>query len=99
MDIKKKLQKTSRRRVNFSFHAPGANEVLLVGDFNQWNPKKHMMKKAGQGDWEKIAVMKPGTYEYKYIVDGHWQEDPEKPLGALNSFGTYNNVITVILRK
>ena len=98
MVAKKSSQKTSRRRVKFSFYAPQAREVFLVGDFNQWNVKKHVMKRGDQGIWEKIVVIKPGTYEYKYIVDGIWQEDTEQPRSLLNSFGTYNNVLTVVLR-
>ncbi len=98
MVAKKSSQKTGRRRVNFSFYAPQAKEVSLVGDFNEWNAKKHMMKKGNQGKWEKTVVVKPGTYEYKYVVDGKWQEDTEQPRSLLNSFGTYNNVLTVVLR-
>ena len=98
MAVKKSSQKPSRRRVLFSFHAPQAKEVYLVGDFNQWDVKKHKMKKGNKGNWEKTVVIKPGTYEYKYIVDGNWQEDSDHPRSLLNSFGTYNNVCTVVLR-
>jgi 5'-AMP-activated protein kinase regulatory beta subunit len=98
MVAKKNSQKPRRRRVPFLFHAPQANEVFLVGDFNQWNIKKHRMKKGNDGIWEKTLVIKPGIYEYKYLVDGSWQEDPDHPRSLLNSFGTYNNVLTVVLR-
>ena len=98
MSAKKSSQKPSRRRISFSFHAPQAKEVFLVGDFNQWDVKKHKMKKGNGGTWEKTVVIKPGTYEYKYIVDGNWQEDPDHSRSLLNSFGTYNNLLTVVLR-
>lgn len=42
--IKSKL-KPKRRRVTFSLISPDAKEVILMGDFNQWNPKVHPMKK------------------------------------------------------
>lgn len=33
------------KKIGFSLNAPQANEVLLMGDFNQWNGKNHNMKK------------------------------------------------------
>jgi len=39
----KKIDK--KRRLTFALDAPGAKEVFLVGDFNEWNKKTHPMKK------------------------------------------------------
>lgn len=85
----------NRKRIQFLFHAPQANEVLLAGEFNQWNGKNHSLKKKKLGAWEKTLMLTPGTYEYKYIVDGKWQEDPANHQNKMNSFGTYNNLLTV----
>ncbi|MBU1344357.1 MAG: glycogen-binding domain-containing protein [Proteobacteria bacterium] len=95
MTEKQSEQKNKRKRIEFSLHAPHANEVLLMGDFNQWDGKKHYMKKVGQGAWEKALMLTPGTYEYKFIVDGSWQEDPANRQNRLNPFGTYNNLLNV----
>ena len=46
--IKSKF-KPKRRRVTFSLISPDAKEVILMGDFNQWNPKIHPMKKNKNG--------------------------------------------------
>jgi len=88
-------QSNNSKRIKFSFHAPQANEVLLAGDFNQWNGKKHSLKKGKIGAWEKTLMLAPNTYEYKYIVDGKWQLDPANNQNRLNSFGTYNNLLIV----
>ena len=32
-----------------------------------------------ENGWELKVQMKPGEYEYRYIVDGHWMEDPSNP--------------------
>ncbi len=88
-------QKNKRKKIKFSLQAPQANEVVLLGDFNQWDKKKYKMKKAGQGTWEKTLMLTPGIYEYKYIVDGNWQEDPVNHMSRLNPFGSYNNLLTV----
>ena len=56
-------QKIKRRRVTFSLEAAEAKEVMLMGDFNNWNPKKHSMKSDGKGTWNKTLVLSPGKYE------------------------------------
>jgi 5'-AMP-activated protein kinase regulatory beta subunit len=85
-------QKIKRKKIEFSLHAPQAQEVFLFGDFNQWNGKKHPMKKGELGAWQKTLMLAPGTYEYKYSVDGKWQEDPANHENRRNPFGTYNNL-------
>ena len=50
---------TKRRRVTVNFEAPHAESVLLMGDFNQWNEKKHPMKQGENGMWEKVIVVQP----------------------------------------
>ena len=56
MKTKKKLaDKPKRRRITFSFESP-AEGVILMGDFNKWDAKKHPMKKDEDGVWRKIVV-------------------------------------------
>ncbi len=92
---KKKLRQPKRRRVSFSFRKPDAVEVSLVGDFNDWNPKRHPMKRDENGVWTKAVMLVPGTYEYKFWVDGNWMPDPQVPDVCKNVFGTLNNRLTV----
>ncbi|QNU66063.1 1,4-alpha-glucan-branching enzyme [Ruminiclostridium herbifermentans] len=35
--------------------APNAQEISLIGDFNDWNEKSHKMKKLPNGNWELIV--------------------------------------------
>ena len=93
---KRTSKKTSdKRRIKFSMKAPDATEVLLMGDFNKWSAKAHPMKNSGHGIWEKVTMLSPGRYEYKFLVDGNWKEDPENDQACPNSFNTYNNVLIV----
>ena len=85
--------KTKRRRVNFSFEAPDANKVVLGGDFNNWNIRAHPMKYEG-GVW-KVLMLDPGRYEYKFLVDGQWRNDPNNDQTCANCFGTHNNVLVI----
>ena len=92
---KKQKQKTQNRRITFKLEASEAKEAILVGDFNSWDVKKHTMKKDNKGRWTKIVTLAPGRYEYKFFVDGQWQNDPNNDQIVANSFGTLNNILTV----
>ncbi len=37
--------------------ASGAKEASLVGDFNSWDVKKHIMKRENKGRWGKIVTL------------------------------------------
>jgi hypothetical protein len=53
------------------------------------------MKANGEGIWEKSMYLSPGEYEYKFLVDGSWVEDPRNDKQSLNCFGTLNSVIQI----
>ena len=95
MKPNKKAPKAKRRKISFSASFPNANRVVLMGEFNGWNAKKHAMSRSDDGVWEKSLLLYPGTYEYKFLVDGGWQNDPENPFNSPNCFGTRNNFIIV----
>jgi 1,4-alpha-glucan branching enzyme len=95
MSAIKSERKPKKRKVTFSLRSPDAKEVILMGDFNRWNPKVHPMKKNKNGVWEKMTFLFPGTYEYRFMVDGHWKNDPNNTQTRTNRFGTINNVIVV----
>ena len=82
---------SKRQKVKFEIKAPQAESVFLCGDFNGWDVKKNPMKKNGQGTWNKTIMIEPGTYEYKFLVDGNWENDPDNENYSHNNFGTQNN--------
>ena len=66
--------------VEFTYENPGAGSVSLVGDFNSWSTTATPMTKDDEGVWRVIVSMAPGTYEYKYVVNGsEWTTDPGNP--------------------
>ncbi len=89
----KSKQKVKRRRWTFSLDAAEAEEVILMGDFNNWSPEKHPMRRDENGMWNKAVMLPPGDYEYKFLVDGQWKEDPRNDHLCPNCFGTNNSVI------
>lgn len=91
----KKSEKTPS--TEFKVHAPEASEVFLTGDFNGWeaNSASYRMRKYKGDIWKKMVPLKPGRYEYRFVVDGCWWTDPENPERACTPYGSENSVITV----
>jgi len=84
----------SQSGVKFRAQFPGAKSVHVAGDFNEWNPQKGaMLDTEGQGIWSKVLRLKPGTYQYRFVVDGQWKEDPNNPHKVETPFGVMNSVI------
>lgn len=42
----------------------------------------------------ELQKLAPGTYQYKYIVDGEWKHSPDDPAVSDNA-GGFNNEITI----
>ena len=84
-----------RRRVTFTLEEAGAGQVTLTGDFNQWDIEKHPMQKKSDGTWEKVVMLPPGRFEYKFMVDGQWRCDPSNHHRCKNIHGTQNSVIMI----
>jgi 1,4-alpha-glucan branching enzyme len=81
--------------VTFDYFNPGAREVFLAGSFNEWSPNGSPMKQNGDGHWSTELILMPGSYEYRLIVDGVWQEDTMAQGFKANPFGGLNSVIVV----
>src|ERR1039458_5147363 len=80
----------------FSLDRPGAQEVYLSGDFNQWSPTALRMIRQGVSDrWSKRLTLAPGCYEYKFVVDGECVHDPEASENVGNHHGSLNSVMEV----
>ena len=91
----KSKQKMEKQKVIFSIEAAEAKKVILMGDFNNWDPKTHPMKKDGNGVWKKTLMLPPNKYEYKFLIDGDWKEDPRNDQECPNCFGTVNSIFTL----
>lgn len=83
------------RRVRFELPYLEADEVCLAGTFNDWHPAMFPMIEA-PGGWVKELVLPPGTYEYRFVVDGRWMADPNNPQSAPNPFGGVNSLLNVL---
>ncbi len=80
------------RMTTFAFPAPTARQVCLAGDFNHWDSKAGPMHKGPDGVWHLSVALKPGRYEYRFVADKVWCDDPAAELKTLNTMGTSNSV-------
>ena len=76
----------------FSLQAPTASKVFLAGDFTDWDKAPLPLKKSKEGKWEKTVALPAGLYEYRFIVDGEWQNDPQAVDRKPNPYGTENSL-------
>jgi 1,4-alpha-glucan branching enzyme len=88
-----------KKRITFTFHAPEAKSVHIAGSFNDWNAYSDPLSqgKAGRasGMWRRVFYLEPGVYEYRFIVDGVWLDDPDATELWTNEFSSFNCVIWV----
>ena len=90
-----KDKKETLKRVNFTLTAPEAQSVALAGNFNGWTAHIHPLKRDSKGIWKIRINLKPGNYQYRFLVDGEWKDDPNCTTFTPNPFGSFNSVLTV----
>ena len=97
--LKKTYTKTGRScRVTFQLPAEAqALTAALSGDFNDWDPKRHPMKRRKDGGFSVSLFLKPGqSYRFRYFLDGErWENDWGADEYLPNKFGTDDSVVKV----
>ncbi|MFW6410359.1 MAG: alpha amylase N-terminal ig-like domain-containing protein, partial [Halanaerobiales bacterium] len=85
--------------VNFEFKPPqeDVESVRLAGSFNDWSTVKTPMEDENEdGVYEVTVDLKPGEYEYKFVVNGdEWITDPDNDNTVSDGFGGRNSVLEV----
>ena len=79
----------------FEFAAPKAKQVCLVGDFNYWDPMQGLMKKGLDGIWKTTLILKPGSYEYLFLVDGIWCQNANNMRNEADCFWIENCIVNI----
>ena len=98
MSIKIQFVKTKPVcKVTFSVEAKEANTASVVGDFNNWNLEEGTLSKLKNGTFKGVFDMpKDASYEFKYVIDGNFVNEPEADAFQWNEFaGTENSVLVV----
>src|ERR1039458_2202810 len=85
------------QEITLTILAPEARRVAVAGSFNGWRPEATPMKGTDAGNWVVRLMLRSGRYEYRFVVDGCWSEDPEATQHVANPHGGFNSVVTVPL--
>jgi len=81
----------NRGQAQFTFKpSHGVRYVAIAGTFSSWKPIA--MQRRRDGTFEAKLALKPGTYEYRFVVDQHWVSDPDNHNQVANPFGATNSV-------
>jgi 1,4-alpha-glucan branching enzyme len=81
--------------IELKLNAPNAQGVFVAGTFNDWDPQRTSLRKDSRGVWHTFLPLSLGRYEYRFIVDGRWQEDPGAKESVANPHGGRNSVLIV----
>lgn len=85
----------ARANLLFMARVSGAKEVLLAGDFSEWAEAAISLHKGPKDEWRTTLELEPGEYQYRLLVDGEWQNDPQAVKRVSNAFGSENCVFVV----
>ncbi|MCK9451455.1 MAG: isoamylase early set domain-containing protein [Bacteroidales bacterium] len=102
MSIKKQFLKTkASAKISFKVskvQAAGAQQIAIVGDFNDWNPKADLMKALKDGSFSHNIELPVGTnYEFRYLADNsRWFNEEEADALAETSFVDAQNSVIVL---
>ena len=98
MSVKKQFIKTKPVcKVTFAIEAKESNAVAVVGDFNNWNPSEGELAKLKNGTFKGVFELpKDQSFEFKYLIDGAYANEPEADSYRYNEFaGSENSVLEV----
>ena len=91
-----KVPTPSDRLREFMVKIPGAREVHLVGDFNNWQiSQDSLLWQKEEGLWQKRIFLEPGRYRYKFVIDGEWTTDPLNDRLEPNPYGGVDSVFEI----
>jgi chromosome partitioning protein len=79
----------------FTLVAHNAESAHLVGDFKGWISNSVTMKNERSGLWSLVVPLRPGRYQYRFVIDGEWITDPSNPAVEVDSLGRPTSVIEV----
>lgn len=77
----------------------GAKEVLILGEFNNWNSEEATkMKKQKGGAFKATVELETGKeYQFRYLLDGEkWENEVEADKVVMNEFGDENSVVVTL---
>src|SRR5574344_2500814 len=94
-DVSVKKLADGKIEVTFFYGNPRAQEVVIAGDFTNWQAGALPMTKSDKG-WTYVTTVAAGTVrKYKFISDGNWTPDLKAPDTVDDGFGGLNGLVDV----
>ena len=94
-DVTAKKLPDGKVEATFFYGNPRATEVLLAGDFTNWQNGALPMEKGEKG-FSLTKVFDAGTtVKYKFISDGNWTTDLKAPDFVDDGFGGKNSHVVI----
>ncbi len=84
------LQQAGSFKQTFTY-AGIASEVRIKGEFNGWNANQTILNKTTE-NFSTTLSLKPGRYQYLFVVDGKEIRDPNNKDSVDNGMGGWNSV-------
>lgn len=79
----------------FSYRTPGdVKKITVEGSFNGWNKESHPLT-LNNGVYSVSVKLEPGSYTYKFVVDGAEILDPSNSETAPTGFESFNSVLRI----
>lgn len=79
-------------KVTFTVPAKEAEEVKVVGTFNNWDTSKNPLKKLKNGNFKgTVDLDKDQQYEFRYVVDGNYINDEQADAFAWSDYAWDEN--------
>jgi 1,4-alpha-glucan branching enzyme len=72
-----------------------ADQIYLVGDFNDWDRTAHPLRHDRDGNWTITVDLEAGrAYQFRYLIDGtHWTNDNQADAYVHNPYGSDNFMV------
>ena len=97
--MKRAYSRTGRAcRVTFELQPEGSVQAAaLCGEFNDWNPTVHPMKRRKDGSFSvTLSLLAGQQYRFRYLLDGkYWTNDVTADAYVANPFGSEDSVVQV----
>lgn len=91
---KVKVIVSKESNIGFMYRNSKPKTVYLIGDFNKWNKTANLMEKDKNHKWTTMLKLRPGKYNYCFLVNDKWTKDPNNKKTAVYK-GKKVSVLTV----
>lgn len=90
----KKLKTKPISKVTFTYTNLEVNELMLVGDFNEWEPTATPFKKIKKGFFKIVLNLDSNkTYQYRFLADGKYINDDDPQALIFNKYANTENCL------